>query len=267
MTTSPTAHLAALSAAGLQRLQSFLNDGPCLLAFDFDGTLAPIVAHPESARTPLPVIRAMEPLLRTHEVAVLSGRSVEDLMTRLGFEAHHLIGNHGAEDPACPISQQRAPAYRARLDGIRAAVASTWSAALVAQGVRMEDRGLSLGFHYRLSRQRDAARRLIAELLAAEGQGIRAFDGKLVINVVSVDAPDKVQALQSLMTRRGLTRVLYAGDDASDEQVFRQHQDPDWFTLRVGGDARLSAATFHLNATSDMPLFLAACQRRCSRLQ
>ena len=134
MTTSPTAHLAALSAAGLQRLQSFLNDGPCLLAFDFDGTLAPIVAHPESARTPLPVIRAMEPLLRTHEVAVLSGRSVEDLMTRLGFEAHHLIGNHGAEDPACPLSQQRAPAYRARLDGIRAAVASTWSAALCSTG-------------------------------------------------------------------------------------------------------------------------------------
>ena len=88
-----------------------------------------------------------------------------------------------------------------------------------------------------------------------------------LLNVVSVDAPDKVQALQSLMTRRGLTRVLYAGDDASDEQVFRQHQDPDWFTLRVGGDARLSAATFHLNATSDMPMFLAACQRRCLRSQ
>ena len=153
--------------------------------------------------------------------------------------------------------------FRKRLDPLRVAARGAWADALATLGVSMEDRGLSLGFHYRLSRDRDAARVLIAEMLESVGQGIRAFDGKLVIHVMAVEAPGKLEALQALMSRRGIERVLYAGDDPSDEPVFR-HQGPGWFTLLVGGDARLSAAGFHLNATSDMPLFLAAC-RRCLR--
>lgn len=234
-----------------------------MLAFDFDGTLAPIVAHPRAARASLAVVRGLKSLLSTHEVAVLSGRSVDDLRTRLGFAPHHLIGNHGAEDPGCEQSRAHSAAFRARLEPVREAALGGWAGALSAIGVTMEDRGLSLSFHYRLSRDREAARVLIAEMLQAEGQGIRAFDGKLVIHVMAVEAPGKLEALRTLMARQGIERVLYAGDDPSDEAVFRQ-QGPGWFTLLVGGDARLSAAGFHLNATSDMPLFLAAC-RRCLR--
>jgi trehalose 6-phosphate phosphatase len=252
-----------LSTAGQQKLQTFLEQGRTLLAFDFDGTLAPIVAHPRSARAPLAVVRALKSLLAMHEVAVLSGRSVDDLRARLGFAPHHLIGNHGAEDPGSELSRTQSATFRARLAPLREAAAGEWAEVLSTLGISMEDRGLSLSFHYRLSRDREAARVLIAEMLQAEGQGIRAFDGKLVIHVMAVEAPGKLEALRTLMARQGLERVLYAGDDPSDEAVFRQ-QGPGWFTLLVGGDARLSAAGFHLNATSDMPLFLAAC-RRCLR--
>src|SRR5262245_46574916 len=70
-----------------------------LLAFDFDGTLAPIVARPDLACVPEPVAQGLTRLARDLPVAVVTGRSVADVRKRLGFEPRWVVGNHGAEDP------------------------------------------------------------------------------------------------------------------------------------------------------------------------
>ena len=69
-----------------------------LLAFDFDGTLAPIVDRPGDASVPDNVSRCLAKLARAHPVAIITGRSIADVRARLGFEPHFVIGNHGAED-------------------------------------------------------------------------------------------------------------------------------------------------------------------------
>src|SRR6266568_762545 len=71
-----------------------------LVASDYDGTLAPIVADPEKAR-PLPEsVGALRVLAGLHETtaAVISGRALRDLATlsRLPAEVH-LVGSHGSE--------------------------------------------------------------------------------------------------------------------------------------------------------------------------
>src|SRR2546422_5384975 len=71
-----------------------------LVACDYDGTLAPIVEDPESAR-PLPEsVGALRSLAGLHETttAVISGRALRDLATlsRLPAEVH-LVGSHGSE--------------------------------------------------------------------------------------------------------------------------------------------------------------------------
>ena len=71
-----------------------------LVASDYDGTLAPIVADPEQAR-PLPEsVNALRSLASLHETtsAVISGRALRDLATlsRLPGEVH-LVGSHGSE--------------------------------------------------------------------------------------------------------------------------------------------------------------------------
>jgi trehalose 6-phosphate phosphatase len=68
-----------------------------LLAFDFDGTLAPIVDRPQDARVPEPVAQCLQELGSRCAVAIITGRSVEDVKPRLGFAPQFIVGNHGAE--------------------------------------------------------------------------------------------------------------------------------------------------------------------------
>jgi len=86
-----------------------------LLAFDFDGTLAPIVARPSQARVPTTTLRRLHRLTQQLPLAVISGRTVADLRSRLGFEPAHVVGSHGAEDPQ--LGQR--PEWQAVLDGVR----------------------------------------------------------------------------------------------------------------------------------------------------
>lgn len=257
------ARLAALSPQGRQQLQAILQPPPALLVFDFDGTLAPIVAQPDAARAPLAVARALEALQQQHVVAIVTGRAVSDVVGRLGFVPDHILGSHGAEDPADAHAATRIAEHRGALDGLRAACRGRWAASLADAGVLVEDKGLSLAFHYRLARDRDQALSVVRALLAEHGAGLRMFDGKCVVNAMADEAPDKGDAVETLVSRTGIDRVVFAGDDVNDEPVFERRR-PSWFTVKVGGDPRQSAAEFHLSGTAEMALFLAACLR-CSR--
>ncbi|WP_234413752.1 trehalose-phosphatase [Ideonella sp. A 288] len=238
------------SAAGQAALAAVLRRRP-LLAFDFDGTLAPIVARPHDARAPLAVATQMAALGRHLPVAIVTGRSVDDVRGRLGFEPHFIVGNHGADtghdaDPA--------GAREHALDRLREAIVLS-DAALAAAGVLVEDKGLSIALHYRLSPDRPAALALIHELTSRYGHGLRQFSGKMVENVVASDAPDKADAVWALMARCAAPCVFFAGDDVNDEPVFAA-APPDWLTLRVGRDSTASSAHFVLDSPASMAVLL-----------
>ena len=83
----------------VDRVQTTLERAPHVLCcLDFDGTLAPIVSDPSEAR----IRSETEPVLRTLverptvTVAIVSGRSVDDLRDRVDANAI-LVGNHGLE--------------------------------------------------------------------------------------------------------------------------------------------------------------------------
>lgn len=221
-----------------------------LLAFDFDGTLAPIVGHPGRARVPLPTLQRLARLARGLPVAVISGRSVADVRRRLGFEPWMIVGSHGAEDPADPD-----PARFARqLEPVRSLLAAA-AHALSDAGVSIEDKGASIALHYRLARDRTAAQQAIAAALRAAGPGVSIYGGKMVVNVVVGAAADKAGALRLLVARSGVSAAVFVGDDANDEPVFRANQ-PDWFTIRVGRDPADSAARYFVDSPSDLPRML-----------
>jgi trehalose 6-phosphate phosphatase len=69
-----------------------------LLAFDFDGTLAPIVADRDAARMRASTRKLFERVCRLYPCAVISGRSRDDVSSRLeGLPVKYIIGNHGLE--------------------------------------------------------------------------------------------------------------------------------------------------------------------------
>jgi trehalose 6-phosphate phosphatase len=221
-----------------------------VLAFDFDGTLAPIVDHPDDARVPLDVAKCLAELAQRHRVAVISGRSVADVRARLGFEPGFVIGNHGAEDDASRLPE----VAREALDALRARIAAA-AGALAGTGVTVEDKGYSLALHYRLAPDATVARAAIAALLDDAPAGVDSFGGKCVVNVVAAGLPDKGEALARLVRRCRAAAACFVGDDVNDEAVFRRALPP-WLTIRIGSDDPTSHAMFFLDDVAELVVVL-----------
>jgi trehalose 6-phosphate phosphatase len=233
---------------GRQALAAALRARP-LLAFDFDGTLAPIVERADDARVAEDVAQRLASVSRLRPVAVVTGRSVADVTRRLGFAPQFVVGNHGAEDPG----QVRGLDVSA-LDGLRARLAAH-AAELYAAGIQVEDKRFSLALHYRLAPDRSRALARIEALLAQPDPRLRTFGGKCVVNVVLANAPDKGDAVASLVRRAGCDVAIFVGDDVNDEAVFARAA-PNWLTVRVGRDEPASRAGFFLDSHEQMQALL-----------
>jgi trehalose 6-phosphate phosphatase len=222
-----------------------------LLAFDFDGTLAPIVARPTDARVPLATLRRLRRLKQRLPLAVISGRTVADLERRLGFEPDHVVGNHGAEDSVAGVPSE----WRAALDDLRERLGGA-AVALQRAGVSVEDKGASMALHYRQAADRRQALDLIGKLLYPIDPKLHVFGGKMVTNVVSALADDKAAALRRIADRAEVHAVLYLGDDVNDEPVFAT-RNPHWLTVRVGmADGHESAARYFITGPREVPRLL-----------
>lgn len=235
-----------LTPQGEAALAATLHRRP-LLAFDFDGTLAPIVPRPDDAHIPRPVAERLALLAARLPVAIVSGRSIDDVRRRIDFVPHYIVGNHGAEDGRNPAAEH----LRAqRLDALRARIAAQ-RARLERAGVLVEDKGQSLALHYRLARSPQRALAAIRALLADAEGALHVFSGKMVENVVPVGAPDKAAAVHALVQRSGARSAVFAGDDVNDEPVFAA-APPHWLTVRVGRDGAPSQARYYLESSHEM---------------
>ena len=222
-----------------------------LLAFDFDGTLTPIVARPNDARLSSAVATRLATLATHLPVAIVTGRSVDDVRGRLGFAPSFIIGNHGAEDDSdIAESGQPSAAMVRQLQRIR-----DHAAALDAAGVTVEDKGQSIALHYRLARNRKQALQAIEDVLEERDDELHIFGGKLVVNVASRHAPDKADAVQKLVRRSGASCAIFAGDDVNDEPVFTT-APASWLTIRIGRDMPKSSARFFLDSPAEMAMLL-----------
>lgn len=220
-----------------------------LLAFDFDGTLAPIVSDRESARMRTRTAGLLDAVVARYPVAVISGRAKSDVRRRLGrARLQHVIGNHGLEPGGdtrtfARVMRRCLPLLEAALDG--------------AAGVEVEDKRYSLAVHYRHARNKSAARARIAAAVAGLPDPMRVIAGKLVVNIVPVDAPNKGDALLALREKERADVALYVGDDVTDEDVFVLDEPGVVVSSRVGRSTR-SAAPYYLRDQREMDPLLAA---------
>jgi trehalose 6-phosphate phosphatase len=234
-----TAALAQLAAAH------------ALYAFDFDGTLAPIEPHPEQVRTPANVMRLLRQLAQAAPVAVISGRRRADLVARLPAAVRYLVGNHGNEGgPA----RADAETMRAVCSGWRAQLQAWLADDPQSHGVLVEDKTLSLSLHYRLARDRERAARLLERWIERLAPPPRVIGGKLVLNLLPPGALTKYEALAAIASAERAERVLFVGDDDTDELVFTQ-APPHWLTVRVEM-LRTSAARYFVHQQSGVAMLL-----------
>jgi trehalose 6-phosphate phosphatase len=238
------------SSEGREELRR-LAQGSTLYAFDFDGTLAPIVSDPAQARAAGRVIQPLIRLARMVPVAVVSGRARRDLIERLPCEIAYLVGNHGNE--GLPDEQDT----RRFGDICRA-----WRAGLEqrligpeAQGVRIEDKGQSLSLHYRAAPDPEAASVFLRNAARGLMPPPTVIDGKMVLNLLPPDAMNKYEALQALVRHESVDNVFFVGDDDTDEVVF-ERAPPHWVTVRIEPPDG-SFARFYIDEQASMEVLLA----------
>jgi trehalose 6-phosphate phosphatase len=224
------------------RLDEIVRPG-LLCAFDFDGTLAPIVTQPEKASLPLGILQRLVTLSHYTPVAVITGRSVADIRSRLGFEPDFVVGNHGLEGiPGQAHNGEQCE--QLCLEWEQRLAASLQDQSILDPGIRIENKRYSLSVHYRLARDRAKAEQQLSALFSRLTPNARVMAGKCVFNLLPEDTADKGVALERLMEACGARSAIYVGDDVTDEDVFRLRR-PDLLSVRIGCDAS-SAAEFFL---------------------
>lgn len=246
---------------GSNRLDEIVQPG-MLCAFDFDGTLAPIVKDPGRACIPAAVLRRLAVLTEHVRVAIITGRSLEDIGTRLDFHPDFVVGNHGVE--GVPGWEERAEHYRQLcLEWGQRLTLALKDRAIFDPGIWIEYKTYTLSVHYRIARDRTKAEAELRRLFAALIPAAHVVGGKYVFNLLPPDAPNKGVALAQLCEASNARSALYVGDDCTDEDVFRLRRQ-DWLTVRIErGDG--SAAEFFLHHRLDMVHLLDTLIKRLSK--
>lgn len=227
-----------------------------LLAFDFDGTLAPLCEDPAAARMRDSTRRLLSLVSLLYPCAVISGRSRADVVPRLeGIPLVAIVGNHGAEPGSGPVDRTMRNVVAAWRDATRSRLGDV-------QGVAIEDKGLSLAIHYRRAPSQTSAEQAVNAAVKALA-GARVLSGHSVVNVVPSELHDKGLALSGVLRRIGRTRALYVGDDTTDEDAFRSEAVE--VAVRVGASAG-SAAGYFVPTQADVDDLLRALVRARRRL-
>lgn len=223
-----------------------------LVACDYDGTLAEIVADPASARPDARAWAALRDLASAPwtTAAIISGRSLRDLEALLGPAGEEWrVGSHGAEwrDPLPPPD---AP-FRAHLEQLASIVRS------VAQehpGLTCETKPAGVALHYRTAAP-DVAGPAVerASSLAAGVPGVSVRHGSMVAEFVLTRA-DKGEAVRRARRACGATAVIFVGDDLTDEDALRSLEAGD-LGVKVGDQP--SVAACRVTGVSDVAALLA----------
>jgi len=208
--------------------------GRLLVALDFDGTLAALKRDPAAVRLSAARRALIARLGRKAGVRVLvvSGRPQAFLHRALAGSGAALSGEHGW------MLEGIGPRWSHSRLGLRARQARSLAAAARRavrglKGVRVEAKTAAVAVHWRRAPRvlRDPAslRRILAVLLPA---GWRLTGGKKIWEFRPADAWGKGEAIV-FAARRLRARVVFIGDDETDEEAFR-HLGPGAMTVKVG---------------------------------
>jgi trehalose 6-phosphate phosphatase len=229
------------------------NAERCALLLDFDGTLVKLQRRPWEVRVPQRTKRLLERLARHPKllVAIVSGRRCQDLQTRLGVEALHFIGLHGAERElkTTKITKAAARSLARAQDGARQRMAAM-------RGMRIEDKGMSFAVHYREATPpiARAAKSCLLDVVEPHQETLRVLDGAMVWEVLPNEIRGKGGAVLDLLSEFPPgTPAIYIGDDGTDETAFCALGDQ--ITIRVG-KPQGSAAKYYVRDPSEVIRFL-----------
>ncbi len=231
--------------------------GDTALLLDIDGTLLDLAPTPREVWVPLELLTTLKKLREktSGALALVSGRSLNDIDLIFAPEEFSAVGGHGAEmrlTTAGDAATMLAPRLDSELKRRLAAIAR------LSPGILLEDKGYSLALHYRLAPCAETAIREAIALIQSDlpDAPIEVLPGKCVFEVKH-SAVNKASGVRELMARAPFCgrRPLFIGDDVTDESVFEIMPEFEGTAFSVG--QRVRSVAGHFDTPGDVRKFLA----------
>ncbi|MFG3042442.1 trehalose-phosphatase [Streptomyces sp. NPDC048330] len=217
------------TSAGRDGLAALLaRPEKAVVALDFDGTLAEIVADPEQARAHPGAVAALSALApEVASVAVVTGRPAGVAVRYGGFAGvpglEHLVvlGHYGAERWDAVTGTVHAAAPHPGVASVRAELPGFLDRAGAWPGVWIEEKGRAVAVHTRRALDPEGAFEALKGPLGelATHHGLVVEPGRMVLEL-RPPGMDKGVALAAYVREVGAGSVLYAGDDLGDLPAF-----------------------------------------------
>lgn len=221
---------------------------------DFDGTLVELAETPDAIRVSPELPLLLRRLCRRlhGRIAIVSGRSIEDLEGHLDCSGLAVSGSHGlelrlADGTHLPLFVPRP------FDGARDELAAFIED---RPGLLLEEKPAGLALHYRLAPDEEARVVALVERLAPR-HGLALQQGKMVVELRPPGA-DKGDAVRALMAEAPFAgaRPVVVGDDLTDEHAFQAAAAMGGAGILVG-EERPSAAAYRLPSVAAVERWLA----------
>jgi trehalose 6-phosphate phosphatase len=216
------------------------------ILLDIDGTLLDLAPTPREVWVPPGLARTLNRLVEktSGALALVSGRSLNDIDLIFAPEQFPAVGGHGAEMRLSTDSEAvavHAPPMDKELKRRLAAIAR------LSPGILLEDKGYSLALHYRLAPHAERAIYEAISLIRADlpNAPIEVLPGKCVYEIKH-SGFNKASGVTELMSHEPFKgrRPIFIGDDVTDESVFAIMSDFDGVAFSVGRRAQGVAGHF-----------------------
>jgi len=235
------------------------------LFLDYDGTLTPIVETPNKALMPQEIRELLKKFLKSSDyaLAIISGRSLNDIKNIVGLKKIIYVGNHGLEIDGPKIKFESRVSSRLK-SIIRRLYEDMKNKLTEIKGVLIEDKGLSISIHHRLVDRKDLPllQSIFTEIINpyVKRDRIKIDSGKEVYEIKPSVKWDKgkvvlwLLARQQFVVREKPLLPIYIGDDATDEDAFKVLENKG-LTIFVG-KPKPSYARYYLKNTKEVAEFL-----------
>lgn len=227
----------------MRRMPPFAADWSLFL--DIDGTLLEFAARPQEVHVEAALLELLKQLSASTggAVALVSGRSVEDIDKLFSPLAFPTAGQHGTERRAAEGTIHR---HMPPVEKLGFAAAQLVRLTAAHAGLVLENKGMTLALHYRLAPDlRALAEREMRRIAAGLGEGFELQSGKFVIEI-KPSGKDKGSAIAEFIAEAPFAgrRPVFIGDDLTDEPAFDVVNRAGGHSVKVGPG--ITQARWHL---------------------
>ncbi len=214
----------------LEEFKKFKNDPQTAVITDIDGTISQIVSKPDEAVITPEMRNVLTRLADKFKlVAVISGRPVKDAQNIVGVDNLLYVGSHGLEylKNGKIHVEEEVESYVPIIKEIARLLEEKDSCNI--EGIFFEDKGLCFSIHYRLCKEPEKAREIILnsieDVLKTSRndngcENLKINEGRKIVEIRPPIGYDKGTILEKLTSENQIKKLVYLGDDVTDNDAF-----------------------------------------------